>query len=1536
MARSNTTTLQSAAVSSNLTFKLPSGYGTSGDCIVGDGAGGFSFSSTCGAGGSGTAPVGASYLTLGLDGTLTSERVLTAGSNISITDGGANGNLTVNVVNNPTFSTSVTTPSVTNSGALSINATSANLTLQTTTSGNVVINGAGILDVQDDASFTGTLGVTGTTTLTGALTVNNTAYVRNLTTGTATATDDQLILSVTTGGAGRFTGTITSTDLTANRSYTLPNAGGTFAVSASTPLTLNTTTGNLTIADAAANGTTKGAASFTANDFNDSAGNISLDYANGQAASGSAKGFLTSADWTTFNGKLSAEADTLQSVIARGATATSAATFNGGASIRGLTVDNATAADDRILITSAALGSGSRFDGTITNANLTAARTYTLQDNSGIVPLGTAGNTLFFTTSGATSLTLPTTGTVCTTATCLTSFSEADTLQSVTTRGATTTTASSFTGGATIRNLTVDTATATDDLLVLSVTTGGAGRFTGTITSTDLTANRSYTLPNAGGTFAVSASTPLTLNTTTGNLTIADAAANGTTKGAASFTANDFNDSAGNISLDYANGQAASGSAKGFLTSADWTTFNGKLSAEADTLQSVIARGATATSAATFNGGASIRGLTVDNATAADDRILITSAALGSGSRFDGTITNANLTAARTYTLQDNSGIVPLGTAGNTLFFTTSGATSLTLPTTGTVCTTATCLTSFSEADTLQSVTTRGATTTTASSFTGGATIRNLTVDTATATDDLLVLSVTTGGAGRFTGTITSTDLTANRSYTLPNAGGTFAVSASTPLTLNTTTGNLTIADAAANGTTKGAASFTANDFNDSAGNISLDYANGQAASGSAKGFLTSADWTTFNGKLSAEADTLQSVIARGATATSAATFNGGASIRGLTVDNATAADDRILITSAALGSGSRFDGTITNANLTAARTYTLQDNSGIVPLGTAGNTLFFTTSGATSLTLPTTGTVCTTATCLTSFSEADTLASVTGRGATTATASSFTGGASIRGLTVDNATAADDRILITSAALGSGSRFDGTITNANLTAARTYTLQDNSGIVPLGTAGNTLFFTTSGATSLTLPTTGTVCTTATCLTSFSEADTLASVTGRGATTATASSFTGGATIRNLTVDTATATDDLLVLSVTTGGAGRFTGTITSTDLTANRSYTLPNAGGTFAVSASTPLTLNTTTGNLTIADAAANGTTKGAASFTANDFNDSAGNISLDYANGQAASGSAKGFLTSADWTTFNGKLSAEADTLQSVIARGATATSAATFNGGASIRGLTVDNATAADDRILITSAALGSGSRFDGTITNANLTAARTYTLQDNSGIVPLGTAGNTLFFTTSGATSLTLPTTGTVCTTATCLTSFSEADTLASVTGRGATTATASSFTGGATIRNLTVDTATATDDLLVLSVTTGGAGRFTGTITSTDLTANRSYTLPNAGGTFAVSASTPLTLNTTTGNLTIADAAANGTTKGAASFTANDFNDSAGNISLDYANGQAASGSAKGFLTSADWTTFNGKLSAEADTLQSVHCPGCHRHQCCYL
>lgn len=55
----------------------------------------YPFFETLAAGGGGGAPVNASYVVIGLNGTLTAERVLTAGSGITITDGGAGGNVTI-------------------------------------------------------------------------------------------------------------------------------------------------------------------------------------------------------------------------------------------------------------------------------------------------------------------------------------------------------------------------------------------------------------------------------------------------------------------------------------------------------------------------------------------------------------------------------------------------------------------------------------------------------------------------------------------------------------------------------------------------------------------------------------------------------------------------------------------------------------------------------------------------------------------------------------------------------------------------------------------------------------------------------------------------------------------------------------------------------------------------------------------------------------------------------------------------------------------------------------------------------------------------------------------------------------------------------------------------------------------------------------------------------------------------------------------------------------------------------------------------
>lgn len=62
-------------------------------------------------------------------------------------------------------------------------------------------------------------------------------------------------------------------------------------------------------------------------------------------------------------------------------------------------------------------------------------------------------------------------------------------------------------------------------------------------------------------------------------------------------------------------------------------------------------------------------------------------------------------------------------------------------------------------------------------------------------------------------------------------------------------------------------------------------------------------------------------------------------------------------------------------------------------------------------------------------------------------------------------------------------------------------------------------------------------------------------------------------------------------------------------------------------------------------------------------------------------------------------------------------------------------------------------------------------------------------------------------------------------------------------------------------------------------------------------------------------LSIADAVADGSTKGAAAFNANDFDSAAGVISIDYTNGQKASALQPGFLAAADFSTFNGKQNA---------------------
>lgn len=127
----------------------------------------------------------------------------------------------------------------------------------------------------------------------------------------------------------------------------------------------------------------------------------------------------------------------------------------------------------------------------------------------------------------------------------------------------------------------------------------------------------------------------------------------------------------------------------------------------------------------------------------------------------------------------------------------------------------------------------------------------------------------------------------------------------------------------------------------------------------------------------------------------------------------------------------------------------------------------------------------------------------------------------------------------------------------------------------------------------------------------------------------------------------------------------------------------------------------------------------------------------------------------------------------------------------------------------------------------------------------------------------------------------------------------------------------------------------GTGAFSWTGLATTSQPSSSQLLVSNGGagvygvsTSTLSATSPLTGSFVQvgsgGSLGIQNAAADGSTKGAASFNASDFDASSGNISIDYTNGQAASAANKGFLTSTDWSLFNNKVSTTSiDTISEV-------------
>lgn len=102
-------------------------------------------------------------------------------------------------------------------------------------------------------------------------------------------------IALTSDIPGAPSGSITSSGYTMSTARllgrTTASTGAVEEITVNSPLTFSSAA--LGIQNAAADGTTKGAASFAGNDFDASSGNITIDYTNGQKASSSIPGFAT-------------------------------------------------------------------------------------------------------------------------------------------------------------------------------------------------------------------------------------------------------------------------------------------------------------------------------------------------------------------------------------------------------------------------------------------------------------------------------------------------------------------------------------------------------------------------------------------------------------------------------------------------------------------------------------------------------------------------------------------------------------------------------------------------------------------------------------------------------------------------------------------------------------------------------------------------------------------------------------------------------------------------------------------------------------------------------------------------------------------------------------------------------------------------------------------------------------------------------------------------------------------------------------------
>jgi hypothetical protein len=404
------------------------------------------------------------------------------------------------------------------------------------------------------------------------------------------------------------------------------------------------------------------------------------------------------------------------------------------------------------------------------------------------------------------------------------------------------------------------------------------------------------------------------------------------------------------------------------------------------------------------------------------------------------------------------------------------------------------------------------------------------------------------------------------------------------------------------------------------------------------------------------------------------------------------------------------------------------------------------------------------------------------------------------------------------------------------------------------------------------------------------EADTLATVTARG-------TVTNG---QSITIGPSASYDPINISAVAMGSAS-YVGIITSTDLTASRTWTFPNVAGTVITTGDTGTVTNTMLAGSIANTKLANSTISGIAlggnlaaltigtglsgtsyngstavtiavntsqnistlsNLTTNGFVKTSGGtgaLSIDTNTYLTANQSISltGDVTGTGTTSIATTIAANSvalttDTTGNYVANVATGSGLTGGSAGSEGAALTLSlsalaanwSQTGAFDIVLGNASSElqimeSTGATYYGTLDVGDLSANGTYTFSGASGTVY--TTANSPYDTEAEIDSA-VSNNG-------YLTSFSEADTLATVTGRGATTATGLTLTGGATIRGITVDNATATDDRIAVAITTGGAARFDGTITNADLTAARTWTFPNVAGTVITTGDTGTVTNT---------------------------------------------------------------------------------------